>query len=225
MTRKPKAPTLLDYIAPDLRPLAVPVESLNVDPQNARKHDEKSITAITASLRAYGQRKPLVVNRNGNQVEAGHGTLEAATRLGWSHLAVVWVQDDRESARGFSLADNRSAELSTWGTVELELLLSELRGDPNQAELYAALDLAELEREILSGAISNPDRDEDDDTNGAGLGTAVLSYNLVFDDDSQQQAWFRLIRKMKDRYPDLETHGARLAQFIEDIESKDDGSI
>ena len=37
--------------------------SLHEDPSNARKHDARNLEAITASLRAFGQVEPLVVQR------------------------------------------------------------------------------------------------------------------------------------------------------------------
>jgi hypothetical protein len=36
----------LDHIAAPLRPLAVPIGSLNLDPANARRHDEKNPAVI-----------------------------------------------------------------------------------------------------------------------------------------------------------------------------------
>lgn len=103
----------LPYIAESLRPLAVPIEDLHEDPANARvKHD---VPGIKASLQAYGQRKPIVVNRlQNNKIEAGNGTYRAAKELGWSHIAVVFVEDDPATAAGFGIADNRLGDLSEW---------------------------------------------------------------------------------------------------------------
>jgi len=53
------------WIAADLRPLAEPLEAILPDPKNARTHDENNLRAIVASLRQFGQRKPIVVNRRG----------------------------------------------------------------------------------------------------------------------------------------------------------------
>jgi len=69
------------HIAEQLQPLAVRVSDLTLDPANARRHPTRNLEAIKASLRFYGQRKPLVVRREGLVVEAGNGTLEAAKLL------------------------------------------------------------------------------------------------------------------------------------------------
>lgn len=92
----------------------VPIDELTPDPVNARLHPERNLEAIKASLRRYGQRKPLVVNRRTGVVEAGNGTLAAARALGWTRLAVSYVDDDPVTAAGYGLADNRSAELAQW---------------------------------------------------------------------------------------------------------------
>jgi hypothetical protein len=53
----------LSPIAEQLRPLAVPCCKLLLDPANARRHPEPNLEALKGSLRVYGQRKPVVVNR------------------------------------------------------------------------------------------------------------------------------------------------------------------
>jgi hypothetical protein len=42
----------------------------------------------------------------------------------------------------------------------------------------------------------------------------VIQFNIVFDDEQQQQQWFGLVRQLKAKYPDDETLGSRLAKFI-----------
>jgi ParB-like chromosome segregation protein Spo0J len=122
----------------DLRPLAVPIAELVPDPVNARTHDERNLEAIRGSLAAYGQRKPVVVNRRTGIVLAGNGTLRAALSLNWTHLAAVYVDDDPVTATGFAIADNRTAELAGWDEAVLQKLLAEVEG-PN-AELSRMLD-------------------------------------------------------------------------------------
>lgn len=120
------AGTETPWIAEPLRALAVPIDDLTPDPANARRHPERNMAAIQASLRAYGQRKPLVVRRSGMVVTAGNGTLAAARALGWTHVAAVVVDDDAVTATGFALADNRTAELAEWDDAVLAGLLSGL---------------------------------------------------------------------------------------------------
>jgi DNA modification methylase len=145
----------LSHIAGPLRPLAVPCAELALDPTNARRHPEPNLEAIKGSLRVYGQRKPIVVNRRTGTIEAGNGTLQAALALGWSHLAVVYVDDDPMTAAGFSIADNRTAELAEWDREALDKLLVEIKtNDPVLDQMLA--DLGNSMGQIRSGR-TDPD--------------------------------------------------------------------
>jgi len=104
----------LSYIIEPLRPLAVLIDSVALDPSNAMDHPSENLEAIRGSLAKYGQRKPVVVNRNGNVIEAGNGTWVAAKALGWEYLAAVFVDDDPHTATGYAIADNRTAQLAGW---------------------------------------------------------------------------------------------------------------
>jgi DNA modification methylase len=146
----------LSHITPDLRALARPIDGLAFDPKNARQHGDRNLEAIGAALDTFTQRKPIVVNRRGMIVEAGNGTLEAARAMiaagdpRWAMLAMVLVDDDPETATGYGLADNRTAELAEWNQEVLGELLNDLEAsddlagvgwnDDELAALYAELD-------------------------------------------------------------------------------------
>jgi len=105
----------------------VAIESLNLDPNNARKHSARNLEAIAASLNKFGQRKPIVVHRG--VILAGNGTVEAAKSLGWKEIEITAVPDDwdDETAKAYALADNRSAELAEWDESELAKQILELQ--------------------------------------------------------------------------------------------------
>jgi ParB-like chromosome segregation protein Spo0J len=111
----------------DLRTVKVNIDSLRLDPDNARKHSDKNIDSIIGSLKRFGQRKPIVVT-GANIVIAGNGTLQAAKKLGWSQIVVSYVPADWsfEQARAYALADNRTAELGEWDNDKLAMQLIEL---------------------------------------------------------------------------------------------------
>ena len=83
-------------IVKQLLPLAVDIESVQADPDNSRMGH--AIDDIAASLKLYGQRKPIVVNRKTGKIEAGNGTFAAAKSSGWKKIAVVFVEDDSATA-------------------------------------------------------------------------------------------------------------------------------
>jgi DNA modification methylase len=117
-TRKKTEPDL-SYIAEELRPFAVPIDSLELDPKNARLHPEKNREATKASLAERGQVLPITVRLANRVVMTGNSTLELARELGWSHIAATFRDYTEQEAAAWAIAHNRSAELAEW---DLEVL-------------------------------------------------------------------------------------------------------
>lgn len=107
---------------------SVPIDSLHADPANVRRHGEKNLAAIKASLARFGQQKPVVVDASG-VVRAGNGTLEAARELGWESIAVVRTPLNGSEATAYAIADNRTAELAEWDETGLAEQLRALQSE------------------------------------------------------------------------------------------------
>ena len=103
------------------------IATLSPDPANLRKHSQRNLDAIAASLRKFGQQKPLVVDKN-NIVLAGNGTLAAAKSIGWTEIKIVRSDLAGVSATAFGIADNRTAELAEWDE-KLGEMLQALKAD------------------------------------------------------------------------------------------------
>lgn len=103
----------LDHILPSLRPLAVDIDTLIPDPENARKHDTRNIKMIAESFVRFGQRTPFTVNRKTNYIQKGNGSYMAARLVGWKMVAVVWTEDERADSLAYGLIDNRTSDTST----------------------------------------------------------------------------------------------------------------
>ena len=102
------------------------VAKLIGDPANARKHNERNIDAIVASLARFGQQKPIVIDK-ANVVRAGNGALQAARSLGWTHVDCVRSKLDGADASAYAIADNRTAELAEWDDDVLAATLEGLQ--------------------------------------------------------------------------------------------------
>jgi ParB-like chromosome segregation protein Spo0J len=89
------------------------IGALSLDPANVRKHGARNLDAIKASLRRFGQQKPIVIDAKG-VVLAGNGTLQAAKELGWVEIDIVRTALEGTQATAFAIADNRTAELAEW---------------------------------------------------------------------------------------------------------------
>jgi len=103
------------------------VSDLSNDPANMRTHPEANILAIMASLRRWGQQKPIVIDA-ANVVRCGNGTLEAARRLGWDSIDCIVSDLSGAELQAFAIADNRTAELAEW-SAELSTVLEALAVD------------------------------------------------------------------------------------------------
>lgn len=146
-------------ISADLQPLAVPIESVRPLEGNPRRGE---VEKVAASLKAFGQRKPIVVRRATSEVIAGNHTLAAAKSLGWDEIAVTWTDDDEVTAKAYALADNRTAELGGYDDVDLAQMMSEVY--EADADLFEATawTTAELE-ELLADQEPKPALNDKDD--------------------------------------------------------------
>ena len=107
---------------------SVPIESISTDPANLRKHDERNISAIIASLRRFGQQHPIVIDSRGI-VLAGNGRYEAIKRLGWPTILAVRSDLAGADATAYAIADNRTAELANWDDTALAETLRALQSE------------------------------------------------------------------------------------------------
>jgi DNA modification methylase len=138
----------------------VGIETLSPDPANVRKHGQRNMDAIKASLRRFGQQKPIVVDAKGI-VLAGNGTLAAARELGWREIQIVRTELTGSQATAFGIADNRSAELAEWDEKLADVLASLKAEDFPLEDIGFDLDeLEALKPEVKSDADSEPQIDK-----------------------------------------------------------------
>lgn len=196
----------------NLRIETIAISKLQHDPENARKHNHKNIEAIANSLKKFGQRKPIVVAGD-NVVVAGNGTLEAARSLNWETIDIARVPNEWswEQVRAFALADNRTAEMAEWDSKVLVDQLVELDGVGWEVAEFGFEDLIPM-----GDSVPNIDGESN------GLGTPIVSYQIIFDDEAQQDIWYQYLRQLKLKYPEAVTAAARLIADIEDKLDRED---
>jgi len=148
-----------EYIAEGLWPLCVPIGEPQLLEGNPRVGD---IDSVAKSLNRFGQRKAIIVQRSSKQVIAGNHTLQAARRLGWTQIAVLWTDDDEATAKAFALADNRTAELGTYDDDALaEMIADVLEADEALLD-DASYTMDDLEA-LLADTAAPSELDEDDE--------------------------------------------------------------
>lgn len=141
----------------------VPIESLSFDPANVRRHPERNLATIKASLLRFGQQKPIVVDASGI-VRAGNGTLAAAKALGWKEIAVVRSSLTGSDATAYAIADNRTAELAEWDDDALAQTLAALQIEDEDIAEATGFEESDIER--LAGVFSVSDVDAPSLRNG-----------------------------------------------------------
>ena len=141
-----------------MRTKKISVDKLLSDPANVRKHDERNIDAIKASLQKFGQQKPIVVDKNGIVV-AGNGTLEACKQLGWKDISVVETELVGADATAFAIADNRTSELAIWDDDALAQTLASLQDDDSIDELVSGFTAKEID-DLIGKTADDIEEDE-----------------------------------------------------------------
>jgi DNA modification methylase len=126
---------------------------------NPRACPDEAVEKVASSLAEFGFRQPLVVDEEG-EVVVGHTRLLAAQRLG---LAAVPVHVARglsaEQVKAYRLADNRTAQGTSWDLERLPREIEELIG----AEFNLALtgfDPDELAALLAKPTVGRTDPDE-----------------------------------------------------------------
>lgn len=94
--------------------------------ENNPRNNEKAVEFVANSIREFGFKNPIIVDKN-NVIVAGHTRLKAAYLLGLEKAPVI-VADDltEEQVKAFRLADNKTAELADWDFDKLEEEIKEL---------------------------------------------------------------------------------------------------
>lgn len=196
MAKKKPAADAVHKIAPHIADLAVPVDDLVPDPENTRRHNDKNIDAIKASLNEFGQQRPILVSRDGNIVVAGNGTLQAAKSLGWTRIAAVVTDLTAAQRRVYSVADNRTAELATWDTEALVKVLQSLPPSDVPMTGFEPVDIQSLMAMIEPKSVDQDDvpLPPDKATSVPGDIWVLGNHRLMCGDSSKPEDLDRLLR-------------------------------
>lgn len=98
--------------------IMIPIKEAHPYPNNPRVNKD-AVDKVAASLRAFGFRQPIVVDKD-YVIICGHTRLEAAKRLRMKEVPVLVADDlSEEQVRAYRLADNKTAEFSEWDIDKL----------------------------------------------------------------------------------------------------------
>lgn len=103
--------------------LEVNIEEIQPYMNNPRINDG-AVNAVTASIKQFGWKQPIVIDKDG-VIVAGHTRYKAAQKLEMATIPCVIADDlTEEEIRAYRLADNKTVELSEWDFAVLDEELS-----------------------------------------------------------------------------------------------------
>ena len=112
-------------------------EISNIKPyeNNPRKLSEQAIQKVAMSLKEYGFRQPIVVDKN-MVIVAGHTRYRASKKLGLKQVPISVIDNlSEEQINAYRIADNRTAEESEWDNELLKMEIKELEAKDFKLDL------------------------------------------------------------------------------------------
>lgn len=108
---------------------------------NPRKISQNAIDKVASSIKNFGFKVPIIIDKN-NEIVAGHNRILAAKKLGMEEVPCIVVEDlTEQQIKAFRIADNKTAEFADW---DIELLNIELE---SIGEIFTGFD--EIEKEMF----------------------------------------------------------------------------
>lgn len=140
--------------------LKMKINELKPYSRNAKKHSKQQIDLIAKSIKEFGFRQPIVIDKN-KEIIIGHARLEAAKQLGLKDVPVIDAGDlSPQQTKALRLADNKLAELAQW---DIDLAIEELKGlDDNLFDL-TGFDREQIESISNENEINDLSRDKNID--------------------------------------------------------------
>lgn len=119
--------------------------------ENNPRKNEKSVDAVANSIKEFGFKVPIVIDKN-NEIVAGHTRYKASLKLGLKEVPCIVADDlNEQQIKAFRLADNKVGENSEWDLPQLDLELLDLEIDMKQFgfEFYEEQQAKEKKKKYL----------------------------------------------------------------------------
>lgn len=131
------------------------INSLKPYEQNARKHQDKDLSTIKASIKEFGMSDPIGIWSDKNVIVEGHGRFMACKDLGIKTVPIIRLDHLSDTQRkAYALAHNKTAEMSEWDLDILDFELNALDFDIDMEQF--GFDLSdEIEKERKPVEVSN----------------------------------------------------------------------
>lgn len=187
-----------------------PVGDIKPYPTNPRIISDEAVASVAKSIETFGWQQPVVVDKSGFII-VGHTRYLAAKKLG--HKTVPVQQADgltAEQVTAYRILDNKLGEMAQWNNDALNVEFMKFDSTVWDEELAfsSAVELDELSKydfEVDGGDEQEPSR---------GLGSPIIQYTIIFDNELQQERWNSLLRHLKVAYPSESSIANKLTNFL-----------
>lgn len=200
------------------------------NPRVDLQEGDEDFEKLKKVIETYGFVQPVVLNSRTGNIVGGHQRTKVAKSLGYKTVPVQTVDLDEADEMKLNLALNKVS--GKWDEQALGQMLNDLQSMDADLELtgfdlieieeltmaFADVDLDNLEVDFNGGEY-NPDENEDEDYNPMDDEDErgyVIQYNIVFDDEVQQETWHSFLKMLKDKYDNdaFPSHASRIHAFI-----------
>lgn len=152
----------------------------------------KSISEFPEML----QLRPIIINED-NVILGGNMRYKAAMELGIKEIPVLYAKGlTKEQQDEFVIKDNVN-----FGDWDMDILANQWETEQLKdwgIEL-PVFDVSQLEEE-----------------NKEPLDNYIIKYEIVFNNEGEQESWYKFMKDLKDKYIECDTFSERLIKFLED---------
>ena len=124
--------------------------------ENNPRNNDAAVDAVAASIREFGFKVPIIIDRDG-VIVAGHTRHKAAKKLGMKTVPCIIADDlSPEQIKAFRIADNKTNELADWDMEKLLQEMAEIQIDMKQFG-FTDEDIPEIDGDVYEDEYTEPE--------------------------------------------------------------------
>ena len=181
---------------------SIPLSKLKPAKYNPRIIDDSAFKGLKNSITEFGNLQPIVWNKKTGNVVSGHQRLKVLLEQGVESTECIVINVDEVKERAINVTMNNphiSGKFERDGLADL------------MASIQDHIDMDALNLDDLSLDFNlelDPEIDIGENNENSIDGT--LQYSIIFNDEIEQESWFKYLRYLKNKHPETETISERI---------------